>query len=68
MRLYTGNRRGANERRGFFLPLPEWVFPLGDKCRFAVLSCPYVGLYLCITKDRHPEVEKKGPIGLTCAL
>lgn len=28
MRLYTGNRRGANERRGFFLPLPQ------DSCHF----------------------------------
>jgi hypothetical protein len=26
MRLYTGNRRGANEHRGFFLPLKKRSF------------------------------------------
>ena len=35
--------------------------PLGDNCRFAVLSYPSGHLYLCITKDRHAMVEKKGP-------
>ncbi len=74
MRLYTGNRRGTNECRGFFLPLPlihclwKGIFE-GLKGSFAHnqwhISCDFTKkdtffllIRVCFLKKTYSEVGK----------